>query len=148
MLARRKYYMMILSKTKPISVEKHSMSMGVEKHYLRGVLKTNTSKRQKLTQLCPLDKDQFQTKVTRTRHDGERLSVEDMRSKIEVQRPQVAPISRFSPLGFYCNLFLFLFIFFILFLFFEYIIILEIQQTAYCQVCTKMIIFQDIFLFL
>ena len=49
MLAGREDHMMILGKTKPISVEKHSMSMGVEKHHLRGVIKTNTSKRPKLT---------------------------------------------------------------------------------------------------
>ena len=76
-----------LGKTKPISVEKHSMSTvvlkkykwdGVEKHHLRGFLKANATKRSKLTHLFPLDKDQFQTKATRTRHDGERLSVKDM----------------------------------------------------------------------
>ena len=58
MLAGREDHMTKLGKTKPISVEKHSMSMvvlkkykwsGVKKHHLRGVLKTNTSKRPKLT---------------------------------------------------------------------------------------------------
>jgi len=56
-----------LCKTKPISVEKtldvrgciekYSWG-GFEKHHLQGVLKTNTSKRPKLTQLCPPRKRQ------------------------------------------------------------------------------------------
>ena len=58
MLARREDHMTKLGKTKLISVEKHLMPMvvskkyswdSVEKHHLRGVLKTNTSKRPKLT---------------------------------------------------------------------------------------------------
>ena len=58
MLVGREDHMTKLGKTKLISVEKDSMSTvvlkkykwgGIEKHHLRGVLKTNTSKRPKLT---------------------------------------------------------------------------------------------------
>ena len=49
MLAGREDHMMKLGNTKPISVEKYSMPMGVEKHHLRGVLKTNATKRPKQT---------------------------------------------------------------------------------------------------